>query len=238
MKKPVKKVLYGNEERKYYWSEGDLHTEHGIMREKELKDGKIKTHLGDELWCMPASFIDQIERIERGPAIMQKKDIGLILANIPIDANTKIVDAGTGCGLLAAFLARISKKVTSYDNNKKHLDIAKRNMQLLAVKYKLKIKDIYKGIDEKNLDVITLDLPEPWRVLPHTEKSLKCGGSVVAFLPHISQVEQLVTEAKEKFIIAKVCEVIEREWIINPPKLRPKHQGLMHTAFLVFLRKI
>ena len=110
-------------------------------------------------------------------------------------------------------------------------------MQLLNVKYKVKKKDIYEGIEEKNLDVITLDLPEPWRVLPHTEKSLKAGGTLVAFLPHISQVERLITEARKKFVVVKTCEVIEREWIVDPPKLRPNHQGLMHTAFLVFLRR-
>ena len=238
MKKPVKKVLYGEDGWKYYWSEGDIHIQSGVIREKDLKNSRVKTHLGKEFICLPANFIDQTERIERGPAVIRHKDIGIILANIPLDAKTKILDAGAGCGLLAAFLARASKNVISYEINEKHLEIAKRNMQLLGVKYKLKKKDIYQGIDEKNLDVITLDLAEPWQVLSHTQKSLKSGGTLVAFLPHISQVEKLVTHAKEKFIVAKVCEVIERDWIIDPPKIRPNHQGLMHTAFLVFLRKI
>ncbi len=238
IRKPVKKVLYGEEERKFYWSEGDVHIQSGVIKEKDLKNSRVKTHLGKELICMPANFIDQTERIERGPAVIRLKDIGIILGNIPLDAKTKVLDAGAGCGMLAAFLARTSKNITSYEYNETHLEIAKRNMQLLGVKFKLKKKDIYQGIDEKNLDVITLDLPEPWQVLPHTEKTLKSGGTLVAFLPHISQVEKLVTQAKEKFIVAKVCEVIERDWIIDPPKIRPNHQGLMHTAFLVFLRKI
>lgn len=238
MKAPIKKVLYGEEGWKYYWSQGDIHIKEGVIKEKELKNGKVKTHLGKEFICIPANFIDQTERIERGPAVIRLKDIGIILANIPLDAKTKVLDAGAGCGMLAAFLARTSKQVTSYDNNDTHLDIARRNMELLGVKCKLKKKDIYAGIDEKKLDVITLDLPEPWRVLPHAEKTLKSGGTLVAFLPHISQVEQLVTAAKEKYVVVKVCEVIEREWIVDPPKLRPNHQGLMHTAFLVFLRKI
>ncbi len=237
IRKPVKKVLYGEEERKFYWSEGDVHIQSGVIKEKDLKNSRVKTHLGKELICIPANFIDQTERIERGPAVIRLKDIGIILGNIPLDAKTKILDAGAGCGMLASFLARTSKNVTSYENNETHLEIAKRNMELLGVKYKLKKKDIYEGIEEKNLDVITLDLPEPWRVLPHIEKTLKVGGSIVAFLPHISQVEHLVTEAKGKCIVVKVCEVIEREWIVDPPKLRPNHQGLMHTAFLVFLRR-
>lgn len=238
IRKPIKKVLFGEEDWKYYWSEGDVHIQSGVIKEKDLKNSRVKTHLGKEFICIPANFIDQTQRIERGPAVIRQKDIGIILGNIPLDAKTKVLDAGAGCGMLASFLARTSKNVTSYENNEAHLEIAKRNMQLLGVKYKLKNKNIYQGIAEKNLDVITLDLPEPWQVLPHTEKTLKSGGTLVAFLPHISQVEKLVTAAREKFIVAKVCEVIERDWIIDPPKIRPNHQGLMHTAFLVFLRKI
>ena len=91
MKKPVKKVLYGHEEQKYYWSEGDVHLQSGVIKEKELKDGKVKTHLGKEFICMPANFIDRSERIERGPATIHQKDIGIILANIPLDAKQRFL---------------------------------------------------------------------------------------------------------------------------------------------------
>lgn len=237
MKKPLQKVLYDAEGYAYYWSGGDLHTNFGIIKEKDIKDGRVKTHLGKELYCMPASFLDQVEKINRGPAIITKKDIGVILANIPLDKNTRVVDAGTGCGLLAACLARISTRVTSYECNEKHYEIAKKNAELLEVKYNLKKKDIYECIDEKNVDVITLDLAEPWRVLSHALLSLKIGGYLVAYLPQITQVERLVNDAAEQFLVLKTVEVIEREWLIEPPKVRPKHQGLLHTGFLVFLRK-
>src|SRR3989344_9643760 len=97
----IKKVLIDQKGNKYYWKKGDLNSTLGQIKEKDIKDGIIKTHLGKELICFPATFSDQIEKIHRGgPAIITKKDLGVILSNIPIDKDTKIIDAGAGTGLL------------------------------------------------------------------------------------------------------------------------------------------
>ena len=232
------KIIFDKEGNKFFWKGGDFHTSNGVIKAAKIKVGKIATHLGKELLCCEADFIDKTERIARGPAIMAKKDIGNILANIPIDKNTKMLDAGAGCGMLAAFLARHSSKVTSYESNEKHAAIAKKNWKLLEVDVKLKNKDIYQGIDEKNVDVITLDLQFPEKVLSHAQKSLKRGGYLVIFSPHISQVQEVMKQAKERFLHLKTIELIERKWIVEELRLRPEHMGLLHTGFVTFLRKI
>ncbi len=235
----IKKVIIDQKGNKYYWKQGDLHTSLGVIKEKDIKDGIIATHLGKECICFPASWIDQLEKIQRGgPAIITKKDLGMILAHIPITKDTKILDAGTGTGLLAAFLARISDEVISYEKKEEFLNLAKKNFEFLNVNVKLKEKDIYQGIEEKELDVLTLDLPEPWLVLPHTEKSMKKGSYLVTFLPNITQVMQLVREAKNyQFYHEQTIEGIEREWHVEEKKVRPHNMILGHTGFLTFLRK-
>ena len=232
------KIILDKKGNKWFWRSGDLHISDGVVKAAKIKTGKITTHLGKELLCLPADFLDKTEKITRGPAIMAKKDIGVILANIPLDKNTKIVDAGAGCGMLAAFLARHSDKVTSYESNEKHATIAKKNWKLLEVEVKLKNKDIYQGIDERNVDVITLDLQSPENVLSHAEKSLKIGGYIVIFSPHISQVQEVIRRAKESFLHLKTIELIERKWIVEDLRLRPEHMGLLHTGFITFLRKV
>ena len=39
-----------------------------------------------------------------------------------------------------------------------------------GARYRVELRDVYEGIEEVGLDRILLDLPEPWRVLPHAER--------------------------------------------------------------------
>ncbi|MEM4266847.1 MAG: hypothetical protein QW404_02220 [Candidatus Nanoarchaeia archaeon] len=118
--------------------------------------------------------------------------------------------------------------------------MAQKNIENLEIKnVELKKKDIYEGIDEKEADLILLDLPEPWRVLRHAEKTLKSGKFLVAYLPTTTQVEELIKESEGKeFLQEKVVELLEREWHVEGKKVRPKSKMIGHTGFLVFLRKI
>jgi len=104
-------------------------------------------------------FFKKIKSLKRGPAIMKEKDIGAILANVDIDKNSVVLDAGSGTGLMTIYLAKFVKKVYSYDSNKEFLTIAKENSKYLNLKnIVFKNKDITKGIEEKNLDFINLDM--------------------------------------------------------------------------------
>jgi len=233
----IKKVLFDQKRRKYYWQNGDLHTLLGVVKENDIKNGKVVSHIGKEFICFDAGFSDNIEKIKRGPAIMVEKEIGMIISHTGIDKNSKVLDAGTGCGVLSANLARFCD-VVSYERNEEFLKIAEKNFESLGVKVELKLKDIYEGIDEKELDLIVLDLLEPWNVLKFVKKSLKSGKFLVCYLPTITQVMSLVESLDESFYLDKVIEVLEREWIVDGRKVRPENQMLGHTGFLVFVRKV
>ena len=91
---------------------------------------------------------------------MLPKDIGLVITYTGVDRNSVCVDAGTGSGWLAISLARICKKVTSYDIRPEFIKIAERNkLNEKLDNLELKEKDITKGIDEKDVDLVTLDMP-------------------------------------------------------------------------------
>jgi len=231
------KIIIDPKGNKSYWDSGDLHSLFGVIKEKDIKNGVVKSHLGKKFIVFDASFVDKLSKIKRGPAVILPKDIGLILSYTGINSKSKIVDAGAGTGNLAAFLGNISDNVISYERNKDFYNLAKNNLEFLNVKVGLKNKDIYEGIEEKDLDLITLDLNEPWKVLKHAKNSLKSGGFLVCYLPNINQVGKLVEEAKD-FYVEKVLENIEREWIVDEKRLRPKNMIIGHTGWLVFLRRI
>ena len=238
--KSIKKVLIDEKGNRHYWSQGDLQTDLGILKEEDLEksNGKIKSHLNKEFIIFDANFVDKLEKLKRGPAIITKKDIGYIIASTGMHRNSKILDAGTGSGFLTAFLARITPNIITYEKNPEFLNIARKNFKDLGLDLEIKEKDIYQGIDEKNLDLIILDLPEPWKVLDHAKKALRNGQFLVCYLPTISQVIELVKKSEGNFLLEKVSEILEREWHVEGLKVRPKSQMIAHTAFLVFLRNI
>ncbi len=59
------------------------------------------------------------------------------------------------------------------------------------LRYRVELRDVYAGIDERGLDRIVLDLPEPWRVLPHVRGALRPGGILCSYLPTINQTAEL-----------------------------------------------
>ncbi len=231
------KVIIDKEGNKYLWKKGDFHTNLGLIKENDIKNGIVKSNIGNEFIIIEASFADKLMKIKRGAAIIIKKDIGAILAYTSVNSKSKIVDAGTGSGYLAAFLGNISKNVTSYEKNKEFYNLVMKNLEFLNIKVKLKNKDIELGIDEKDLDLITLDLLEPWKVFNNARKSLKSGAYLVCYLTNINQVIECVKNL-EGFYLENVIENIQRSWIIDGIKVRPENKGLLHTGFLLFARKI
>jgi tRNA (adenine57-N1/adenine58-N1)-methyltransferase len=231
----IKKVLVRNEN-KYYWSQGDLHTKDGVVKESELKkcQGTIKSHNNQEFKIFNANFIDQFNKIKRGPATLTLKDLGYILINSSVDENSIVVDAGSGCGLLAAVMGKYAKKVYSYEIKPEHLKIAKQNIEFLGLKnVEIKEGNVYEKIDEKEIDILTLDLAEPWRV---NFDCVKKGGTIIIYLPTITQVSEFCSQSKDH--IEKVVELLEREWHVDGKKVRPKSQMIAHTAFLIIVRKL
>src|SRR5271165_1486983 len=104
-------------------------------------------------------------RLKRGPQVILPKDIGIILAYSGVNKESICVDGGTGSGWLAMSLARVSKHVYSYDLREDFLAIAEKNKQILGLEnITLKKGDITK-IKEKDIDLITLDLPNSDKAL-------------------------------------------------------------------------
>lgn len=186
------------------------------------------------------TIIDFLKKAKRGPQVILKKDFGIIVAETGCNSNWKVVDAGTGSGFLAILLGNLGCKVYTYEKEKRFYNIAKKNIKNSGLKnVKIKNSDIKKGIRERNLDMITLDMKNPEKVIKHAYKSLKSGGWLVIYSMHIEQVQEVWKElGKYNFKQTKILENIQREWQIEGRTFtRPKTHMLAHTGFLTFARK-
>ncbi len=171
---------------------------------------------------------------------MLQKDIGLIIAKTGINKDSEVLDAGGGSGSLCLSLANICKKVTVYEIHSEHHKVVQKNIALCGfTNITLKQENVYQGIKEKELDLITLDLPEPWNAVKHAERALKEGGCLVSYLPNLTQVQKFLASLRgTSFKVLETVELLERKWVINEHIMRPEFQMLGHTGFMTFCRKM
>ncbi len=223
----------------------DFHSQFGLVSKEDLKKARdgdcVRTNTGKELFIFSPFFIDSFRRIRRGPQIIPLKDVASIIATSGIGKESIVIDAGTGSGALACFIANFAKHVYSYEIREDFHGIASQNAKSLGLKnITLKNKDVHKGIDEKDVDAVILDLADPWNAVESAAEALKPGGFLISYSPTTPQVSDFVAavEKSNRFIILKTTEIMEREWEASERKVRPKSAAIGHSGFLTFARKI
>ena len=239
----IKKVLVEKKSgRKFYVKDldDDFHSEFGVISSKDFSNTHAFSSKGNDFLVLDPQFPDLWENLKRGPQILQKKDIGMILAYSGVNSKSRVVDAGGGSGSLCLSLANVCKEVTAYEVNPEHCDVILKNIKLFGVEnLSLRQQSVYDGILEKDLDLITLDLPEPWRVIDHAIGSLVDGGFLVVYLPNLTQVKTFLDFRRgTKIKVLEVVELLKRNWKITDKIMRPEFEMLGHTGFLIFCRKL
>ena len=178
-------------------------------------------------------------KMKRGPQVILPKDIGIIIAYSGIDKNSVCVDAGTGSGWLAVSLARLCRHVYSYDLRPDFISIGEKNKALLGLdNIDFVNKDVTKGILQKDVDLVALDMPGSDKALSSAKKALKPGGVVVGYLPHTEQMKKFAQRLEKlQFNDLHAVEVIVRDMMVRKEGTRPSTKGIWHTAYLLFARK-
>ncbi len=178
----------------------------------------------------------------RGAQVIYPKDLGPILMLADIFPGAKVLESGVGSGALSMTLLRAGALVTGYELREDFANRAQHNVasflgEEAMERYRVELRDCYEGIDERDLDRVVLDLPEPWQVVPHAEKAMLPGGVLVAYTPTIIQAMQLrQTFEQSGFEMAETLEVLHRTWNIDGLSVRPDHRMVAHTGFLTHAR--
>jgi tRNA (adenine57-N1/adenine58-N1)-methyltransferase len=219
----------------------------GVIDPKTLvgKEYGSKLEIGNKrFWLLIPSLQDKLQGLHRQAQIILPRDAAHILMNCSIEPGQTVLEAGIGSGSLTIVLASAvapNGKVISYDIREEFIDHAMKNLRQsgLTQYVTTKIKDVTEGIDEKDLDAIILDIPNPWAAVEHAWNVLKVGGYLCSYSPLISQVEQTVrTIEQHPFIECKTFENIQREMIVSKHGTRPSFDMLGHTGYLTFARKV
>jgi tRNA (adenine57-N1/adenine58-N1)-methyltransferase len=131
--------------------------------------------------------------------------------------------------------------VTSYESRPEFQHLAHKNLERLglAERVDFKIRDIAEGFDEKNVDAVFLDLPNPQDYLAQAKEALKPGGYLGSILPTTNQVSTLLIGLRRSnYAFVEVCEILLRYYKAYADRLRPTDRMVAHTGYLIFARSV
>ncbi|MEK7286455.1 MAG: tRNA (adenine-N1)-methyltransferase [Nitrospirota bacterium] len=203
---------------------------------------------GTRLFVFRPTLAQYTLKMPRGAQILYPKDLALILMWADIYPGAKVLEAGIGSGALTLPLLRaVGEKgqVISYEIREDFADRAKKNIEAYLTpdeyaRLTLRPHDIYQGILDDELDRIVLDLPEPYRVVPHAAEKLRSGGIFLCFVPTVPQIERVVEALRldPRFMLIETFETLLRPWNIDGRSVRPHLRMVAHSGFLTTARKV
>jgi tRNA (adenine57-N1/adenine58-N1)-methyltransferase len=226
--------------------EGEFHTHTGIVPHAELigqdEGVTVRSNTNARYTAVRPTLTDYVLRMPRGAQVIYPKDLGAILLLADIHPGVKVLEAGVGSGALSMTMVRAGAEVVGYELRDDFAERAQRNLREFlgaeaASRFRVEVRDVYEGIDERGLDRVVLDLPEPWQVVKHAQVALRPGGIFVAYTPSIMQAAQLREAlAESDFELAATEEILRRTWHVEGQAVRPDHRMVAHTGFLTSAR--
>jgi len=225
-----------------------FHTHAGIVAHDDLigscEGRTITGSTGRAFLVLRPTLSDVVLKMPRGAQVIYPKDLGAILIAADIGPGQRVLEAGVGSGALSMTALRAGASVVGYELREDFAERARANVAATLgpdAPYRVEIRDVTHGIDERDLDRVLLDMPEPHKVVATAGEALRPGGILLAYLPTINQtalLRQALAEADAPFVMAETQEIIRRTWHVEARSVRPDHRMVGHTGFLTTARRI
>jgi tRNA (adenine57-N1/adenine58-N1)-methyltransferase len=212
-----------------------------------LEEGRVVYTTAQEPFLMVRpTFAQLIPNLPRKAQVIYPKDIGPILVWGDIFPGATVVEIGTGPGALTMALLRAvgpDGRVISYEARADFAEMAQGNVRRFygdAPNWTIKLGNALDGIDERGVDRMTVDISEPWLLLPAASVALRPGGLLLAYIPTALQVKQLVDGLRTHggFGAVQSFETLLRFWHVKELSVRPEHRMIGHTGFIVVARRV
>ena len=239
-----RRVLVVRENREFLLEPGEtMETDLGVLElPEDVRPGTIvETRLGEPFEVRRLRGPELFDHLERTGAPMMPRDIGLVVGHTGVASGDRVLDAGTGTGVLAAYLGRLGLEVTTYERDPEFAEVARENMDLAGVADRVDVRtgDLLAALDdvEGSFDLLTLDTADAAAAIERAPEALAPGGFVAAYTPFVESTRECVAAAREASLADVEClETVQREMDFDERGSRPSTAGVGHTGYLTFAR--
>jgi len=225
-----------------------FHTHAGVIVHDDIIGGDegrtITGSTGRHFLVLRPTLSDIVLKMPRGAQVIYPKDLGAILIAADIAPGDRVLEAGVGSGALSMTVIRAGASVVGYELREDFAERARANVAGALggeAPYRVEIRDVTEGIDERDLDRVLLDMPEPHNVVAPAAAALRPGGILLAYLPTINQtalLRQSLDAEGSGFGLSETQEIIRRTWHVEARSVRPDHRMVGHTGFLTTARRL
>ena len=227
--------------------EGELHTHHGIIKLEELK-GKnygdiVRTHLGVKYRIVPFSPSDFFRFFKRSATPVMPKDIGAVIAYSALSPDSLILDAGTGSGMVAAYLAYFNRygEVVTVEKRREFARVARQNFRMAGLKNIHQIVGDVRFVADgfkKEFDLIFLDMKDDAEFVGKAREILRSGGYLAVYNPYIEATKRVYEEmVKHGFFGVESFELVKIDLEFKRVGTRPT-SPIFHTGYITIGRKV
>jgi len=230
---------------------GAFHTTKGAVRHDDLiagPEGVVVTSAGGTGFLALRPLLNEFTvTMPRGAAVVYPKDAARILVEADIFPGARVVEAGAGSGALTCYLLRAvgeHGRVVSYERREDFAAVARRNVEAFFGRphpaWDLQATDLVGGLTGEPVDRVVLDMLAPWECVDALAGVLEPGGLLAAYVATTTQLGRLVETLRVQggFTEPEATETLVRAWHAEGLAVRPRHDMVGHTGFLVVARRL
>jgi tRNA (adenine57-N1/adenine58-N1)-methyltransferase len=203
---------------------------------------------GWEYTAMRPRMIDYSLSMPRGAQVMYPKDIAQVISLGDIRDGARVLESGGGSGAMTLALVDAvgpEGRVLTIERRPDFAQISSANIELYygckPSWWSIEVDGFDEGaarLEAGSFDRIVFDMLDPWNRLEQAERVITPGGVLVAYVTTTTQLSRTCEglRASGAWTNPEVEEILERTWKVEGLAVRPNHQMIGHTGFLVVSR--
>ncbi|WP_101616708.1 tRNA (adenine-N1)-methyltransferase [Bifidobacterium margollesii] len=230
-------------------SEGESKSAAEAYRRNPRKPWKTARKIGGwQYTVMRPRLQDFILSMPRGAQIMYPKDIAQVIEVCDIRQGMRVLESGGGSGAMSLHLLDAvgdGGELTTVEMRSEFARVCEANATVYFGArpqwWNLLVGDfdsVAAGLPANHFDRIFLDMLDPWNRLNEAYRVIAPGGVITCYVTTVTQLSRVAEAMREsgRWTEPEITETMERGWKAQGLAVRPNHEMIGHTGFLVTSR--